>query len=47
MAPEAVCNNPYILFRDDLMNANADDKNKTLYHMRLECLLSFLHTLST
>lgn len=29
VALEAVCNIPYILFRDDLMNANADGK-KTL-----------------
>lgn len=28
VALEAVCNDPYILFRDDLMNANADEKNK-------------------
>lgn len=28
VALEAECNDPYILFRDDLMNANADEKKK-------------------
>lgn len=28
VALEAVCNDPYILFRDDLMNANADIKKE-------------------